>query len=462
LRMLEQYLGEERFRDGVRHYLKTNAYANTETTDLWDAIEHVVGEPVRQIMDGWIFRGGFPLVSAQRESDESVSLQQSRFTYLPVTDGSTATWDVPVLTRVTRNGETAVERVMLGASGASLPTGAGDSAPVVNAGGHGFFRVRYDGDVGAQVAREAHGWSPIERYGLISDTWASVVAGTTDVSQWCDLAAAVAPGERDANVWSALVAGLGAIDQVIDDGAEPGFHAWARELLAPALSDLGWEPHDGEPALRGQLRGSLLAAAGAIGDDASVIARGAGIVDAIVAAGSAAGFDPEVAGASVTLGAIAGGRPRWEAYRAHRQRSDATPQEAVRYLQALGAFSEEAERDATLALTLTDEVRGQDVPYLVLRMLNARRTGPATWAFLEANWDGIVGKIPGNTVARMLEGIVGRSEPEVVARIEQWFRPDGGVVVPHGAKLLSQSLERMRVQARLRDLVGPALTTRFA
>ena len=60
VRMLEQYLGEERFRDGIRRYLRTHAYANTETTDLWDAIEAATGEPVRRIMDTWIFQGGSP------------------------------------------------------------------------------------------------------------------------------------------------------------------------------------------------------------------------------------------------------------------------------------------------------------------------------------------------------------------------------------------------------------------
>ena len=39
LRMIEQYLGEEAFRSGVRRYLTEHAYGNTETNDLWDAIE---------------------------------------------------------------------------------------------------------------------------------------------------------------------------------------------------------------------------------------------------------------------------------------------------------------------------------------------------------------------------------------------------------------------------------------
>src|SRR3989337_1064233 len=37
LRMLEQYLGPEVFREGVRGYLVEHQYANAETTDLWKA-----------------------------------------------------------------------------------------------------------------------------------------------------------------------------------------------------------------------------------------------------------------------------------------------------------------------------------------------------------------------------------------------------------------------------------------
>ena len=65
LRMLELYLGTARFREGVRRYLAAHRYGNTETTDLWDAIEEAAdGLPVRALMDSWIFQGGHPLVTA--------------------------------------------------------------------------------------------------------------------------------------------------------------------------------------------------------------------------------------------------------------------------------------------------------------------------------------------------------------------------------------------------------------
>src|SRR3989304_4570375 len=86
LRMLEQYLGPEVFRGGVRGYLAEHQYANAETTDLWRAPGPPAQKPIPELMDGWIFRGGYPVVTAREdESRRALVLAQRRFTYL--TDG---------------------------------------------------------------------------------------------------------------------------------------------------------------------------------------------------------------------------------------------------------------------------------------------------------------------------------------------------------------------------------------
>ena len=77
LRMFEQWLGPERFRDGIRRYLRTHAYGNTETHDLWDALEAETGEPVRRIADAWIFQPGYPAITASLVGD-AVRLTQRR------------------------------------------------------------------------------------------------------------------------------------------------------------------------------------------------------------------------------------------------------------------------------------------------------------------------------------------------------------------------------------------------
>ena len=95
VRMLEQYLGEDRFRDGIRRYMRTHQYGNAETTDLWDAIEEETGEPVRRIMDSWIFQGGFPLVSVD-VSGGRVSLRQQRMGCAGGGDVADQTWSIPL------------------------------------------------------------------------------------------------------------------------------------------------------------------------------------------------------------------------------------------------------------------------------------------------------------------------------------------------------------------------------
>ena len=60
LRMIEQFIGEEPFRKGVEAYLHRHSYANTETDDLWAALDNASGQPVGEIMDTWIRQGGYP------------------------------------------------------------------------------------------------------------------------------------------------------------------------------------------------------------------------------------------------------------------------------------------------------------------------------------------------------------------------------------------------------------------
>src|SRR5262249_21108656 len=115
VRMLEQYLGAEEFRDGIRLYLSKHQHGNTETTDLWDALEESSGEPVRGIMDSWIFQGGFPVIDVELVHDDLsageatgegsiLRLTQRRFGYAgDLGDGERApaedeqTWQVPLI-----------------------------------------------------------------------------------------------------------------------------------------------------------------------------------------------------------------------------------------------------------------------------------------------------------------------------------------------------------------------------
>src|SRR3712207_1355938 len=68
IRMIEAYLGEADFRQGVRAYMKRHAYGNTVTGDLWSALERASGKPVRAIAGDFTTQTGVPLRSEEHTS----------------------------------------------------------------------------------------------------------------------------------------------------------------------------------------------------------------------------------------------------------------------------------------------------------------------------------------------------------------------------------------------------------
>ncbi len=182
LRMLEQYLGPEVFRKGISHYLATHAFGNTETADLWNALEKVSGEPVRDIMATWILQGGYPMIRASLGQDAStVVLQQERFLYSPPAGGAPdpARWVVPVNLRASIGGVVTQERLLLEQGEASYSFPGPVDWVVVNDGGWGYYRVGYSDALWARIAEAgtASILAPLERLQLVGDTWAAVVSG---------------------------------------------------------------------------------------------------------------------------------------------------------------------------------------------------------------------------------------------------------------------------------------------
>ena len=171
LRMLDRYLGPEKFRDGIRLYLQRHAYGNTETHDLWDALEEASGEPVRRIMDQWIWQGGYPLLTVTPDV-EGIRIGQHRF----LADGSAdvTTWDVPLRVRAFGQQE---RSVLVPADGVHVPLGDASAAVVVDADASSFVRVSYGGDLLERLTDRLDEVSALERYGLVDDHWAAVASG---------------------------------------------------------------------------------------------------------------------------------------------------------------------------------------------------------------------------------------------------------------------------------------------
>jgi puromycin-sensitive aminopeptidase len=451
LRMLERYLGPGRFRDGIQRYLKDHAFGNTETSDLWDSIEAATDEPVRRIMDTWIWQGGYPLVTV-REDGDALSFAQERFRYDGGDDGTR--WEVPLLVRESLGRDAEARAILVEPEGASLPRLAHDAVVVANAEGASFLRVGYEGGLRERIWSHAlDALVSIERFGLVDDTWAGAVAGGVPAAEYLGLVRGLTE-ETDLHVWQSVVAGMGWFDRFVEGEPREGLRRYVRDLVRPAFDRLGWEPGTDEPDLVRSLRGTLVVALAILGGEAEVTARARELEEA---ARAGRPVDASLASAAVAVVAATGSRDDYERFLA-RSKDASTPQEQLRYLYALADFRDPALMDRTLALALSDEVRSQNAPFLLARAIANRDAGDRAWRFVKEHWQEANRRLPPNTIIYLADGVRLLTTPRQEADVQSFFAEHD---IPQAKKMLRQVLERQRINVAFRRRAEPQLVAFF-
>jgi puromycin-sensitive aminopeptidase len=424
LRMLDLYLGETTFRDGIRRYLRKHAYANTVTTDLWDALEEESGEPVRDIMNTWILQGGHPLVSY-----ENGALSQSPFAYGAATGPSAigSQWRVPVRVRDFTGQE---RRYLLRDEAITVDL---DGPVVVNAGGSGVFRTRYGTAELAALAPHIAELNELERFTLVADAWASLFASKIAVADFL----AVAEGlddQDEPSVWSIVAQAFSMLARVADDEGTAALAARVRTIFGPQLARLGFDARESDSDLTPQLRAIVIGALGTTGQDEAVRAECLTRFDD-------RRFDGNTARELLRVVATVNRPGDYDAvYQLYKNAR--TPQEEQRFLQTLTVFPDEALALATLDRAL-HEVRSQDGWIVTARLMANPVGGPAAWRTFVQHWDEAQARFPRNAHDRMMSGLTTFFTDPVLAAEVEAFHTTHPVGV--GQRTVLQQLEELRV-----------------
>jgi puromycin-sensitive aminopeptidase len=452
LRQLEQFLGAGRFRDGIALYLRKHQFANTETHDLWDALEESSREPVRAMMDSWIFQPGFPILDASLADDgRTLRLKQRRFFYLP--EDNDQSWHVPVMVRAASDTGPVTRKVLMTARETAVDLGAKAKWALLNEGGHGFYRVHYAPALREALTRNLGDLRPVERFALVSDTWAATVAGMGPLGEFIAMAR-LFTAETDINVWRAIIGAFGYLDMIVSDGDRPALAAAVRAIVGPAAARAGWEAKTGESELERQLRGLLIGALGTLGDDPEVQRRASEVYARFEA--SPARADHDLVPALVSVLAHCGDAKRYTVFK-DKFRAACTPQEEQRYLFSLAGFRERELLKGTMTMTLDGQVRTQNAPYLMHSLLLNTDCRYEAWDFVRANWSEMIRKYPDSALPRMCEAVVALLDRE--DEVKKFFAEHR---VRLGAKIIDQHLERLSVAVAFRKREGARLAQTLA
>ena len=384
LRMLESFLGEDIFRDGIRQYIATHKYSNSTTADLWNALSEASKKPVGEIAAGWTEQPGFPVVKVKREEGNKVSLTQERFT-VNFRNAPLLEWKIPLTYAVV--GEAPATLLMANKTGnlQNIPT---DRALKLNVNGAGNYRVEYDEPSWNLLLQALSKLDVEDRVNLLSDAWALVQANRAPVSLYFELVEKL-PASTELAEREQLINVLDFINRLLVGSSErEKFQRYARSLLRPTFETLGWDPKAVEPPAAGNLRASLITALGDLNDQKIIAGCRERFAKYLTSPESLA---PDLRPPVFAIVGRYADEKTWNQLHELGLKTTSV-EEKQNYYNALADATDPKLVNKALPIALTDELPTSRAIFLVSKIARASDHPDIAWDFAKANMKALLAK----------------------------------------------------------------------
>ena len=377
LLMLESFLGENAFRDGIRRYMAAHKYSNSTTADLWNALSQASGKPVGEIAAGWTERPGFPVVKVKRDG-ENVSLTQERF-MIHFPNAPTLQWKIPLTYFFV--GDAKPQSQLMTEKIDKLRNIPVDRVVKLNADGAGNYRVQYDEPLWKCLLDSLPKLSVADRVNLLGDAWAFVQANRVLLSTYFDLIeklpAGVELAEREQ-----IINAFDYINRLlIGSSARGKFRDYARSILRPTFDQLRWEPRKDETPGAALLRASLIEALGDLNDQQIVAGCRERFQKYVVDSGS---IPPDLRASIFHVVGLYADDATWSKLHDFGLKTTSA-EEKQNYYDALAAAHDPKLVAKTLQISLTDELPTSRAVFLVGKVARDSDHPDLAWDFAKAN-----------------------------------------------------------------------------
>lgn len=384
LAMLRRYVGDEAFRDGLKHYFTSHAYQNTIGQDLWDALSTRSQHDIVGFMTPWLTQPGLPIVSITR-----TSISQKRFVLGGDNPTPDAVWPIPIAANQSDIPELLATR--------SVTISQVPEDTRINSGGIGHFISHYDDEdlLAYRIAAIAGGAEikPADRLTLLNDATLLARAGYITATNLFELAQAY-QNETDEPVWDIVSLVIADLKRFVEesDVREKKFKVHVAQLAKQTYDRLGWNVKTGESESDAKLRATVIGLL-AYGEDESIISRS---LKTFRETNDLLKLPSEIRGIIFSVAARHG-----EAADIERL-IDTHRNTHIAELQGDIAAGLAATRDPALIMRLIgflkDEkiVRTQDLTRWFIYLIRNRHAREQTWQWLTDNWGWIEKKFEGD------------------------------------------------------------------
>ncbi|KAF1950718.1 hypothetical protein CC80DRAFT_496632 [Byssothecium circinans] len=392
LRMISKYLGEETFMEGVRRYLKKHAYGNTQTGDLWAALSDASGKNVEEVMDIWTKHVGFPVITVT-EGTDSIHVKQNRFlrTADVKPEEDQTLW--PVFLEL-RTKEGVNKNLALTTREADFKLKDTDFFKI-NADHSGIYRTSYTPERLAKLGEAARAGllSVEDRAGMIADAGALAASGYQKTSGILALLDSF-KSESEFVVWQEIVGRISVLrsawtfeDQAVKDALK----TFNLELTQKKAHELGWAFSENDGHIEQQFKAMMFGSAGVAKDE--TIIKAAFDMFGKFKAGDQTAIHPNLRGSVYAIVLSNGGKEEYDVV-LDQALNAKTSDERNTAMRSLGRAKSPELIQRTLALSISDDVKAQDI-YLPISALRTHPEGiQALWTWVKDNWSELEKRLP--------------------------------------------------------------------
>ncbi|KAJ7031993.1 leucyl aminopeptidase [Mycena alexandri] len=390
LRMLSRFVGEDKFLKGVSLYLKEKLYGNSTTTDLWNGVEQATGIKVSELMEAWISKAGFPVVTVAETSD-GIHLRQDRFLLTGAAEETTL-WNVPLqILSVDDEGRAFIDHgVVLREREQFIELNT--SRPFkINAGTTGYYRVLYSPErlkaIALEAAKEKSVFSLQDRVGLVNDAIALAKADLLSINDALSLIYALR-SEKEYHVWMAIALNLASLSSIWweDERIIELLNTFRRALFSPIVARLGYYSTSEESSNDSLLRTCAVTQA-LDAEDPEVANELRGRFTHFLSTADESNLPSELVTAIYTAAVKHGGRQEYDSVKALCSRPK-NPAHQISAMKALCCADDPELTTETLHFILSG-VRDQDIFYFIDSLARNIKTRRGVALFFLDNFDEI-------------------------------------------------------------------------
>jgi alanyl aminopeptidase len=437
--MIENFMGKEKFREGVQKYMRKYEWGNTTAIDFFETIASVLepkkADAVVKSFRDFVEQAGVPILNIAQSCDKDkavLTIEQERYTPLGTTFTENTLWNIPVCMSYEANGEIKQQcNVVSKASQKIMLDGVSCNAWVMpNSKAAGYYRFNFDSVGWQAILSNLHKVGPLEANAVIDSMKSAFKSGNLTVQNVVD----VIPSTVDADSWEVITSGMDTLGTLIgyaDENEKPTLRTLAGDLYRVNADNIGFVDNTAldktNPLDANQLRTRLISFMAFTAEDKVYRKQLTEMAIKYIGYENDGKFHddaiiPALRTTAMSVAVQSLGQPYVDALMVLLKASaDGTIR--GRLIKALTATENSKIGKSLIDFSLTTDVRDNEKTSFMFGLITKKELDEVMWPWLTANFDTLIAGLPTNYQSYAPYLFLGECNEVKNERLDSFLKP---------------------------------------